>query len=423
MANPIARAANILMSPRAEWQEIAAEADTVGRIYARYVLILAALPAIAGFLDMSVFGTGIPFTGLTLRVGTGAGLATALFQYGLSLLSVFVLTLLVNAFAPSFGAHKDRVQALKVVAYSYTATWLAGLAVLLPWVGWIIGIAGSTYAVYLLYLGLVPTMRAPPEKAAGYAAVVVVCAFMLSLLTGIGGLAADGAAALGAITRSEEGVEISHDSGSFTINEGTVGKLGQMVRQLEAAGHKMAGLFMPDDGSGQPLALGEAVGALLGSEGETVRALSPEELKTFVPQTLGGLTRIRYAVERNNMLGLQLASAKAGYSSASGESTLEFELTDMGSARSLTAIAEWTMGEKESESERGYERVYQQDGMRVHEQWDGLLAASEYDLIIAERFLVKLRGRGLDMNTVKSAAATLDLAALVKLRDADRKPR
>ena len=44
------RAMAILLRPKLEWPVIAAEPDTVGGLYTRYILIMAAIPAVMGFL-------------------------------------------------------------------------------------------------------------------------------------------------------------------------------------------------------------------------------------------------------------------------------------------------------------------------------------------------------------------------------------
>src|SRR5688572_12743715 len=59
----IERARSILLTPNITWPAIAAEPSTQGDIYKRYVLILAAIPAIFSFIDATVFGYTIPFAG------------------------------------------------------------------------------------------------------------------------------------------------------------------------------------------------------------------------------------------------------------------------------------------------------------------------------------------------------------------------
>ena len=55
---PLARVKSILLSPRTEWPVIDAEAATVRGIYRDYLVWLAAIPAIAGFIGLSVIGVG-----------------------------------------------------------------------------------------------------------------------------------------------------------------------------------------------------------------------------------------------------------------------------------------------------------------------------------------------------------------------------
>ena len=66
------------------------------------MLILAAMPAVFGFLKHSVIGINLPFLG-TYRAGVGAGLGGMVTSYVLGLASVYVLSLIVDALAPTFG--------------------------------------------------------------------------------------------------------------------------------------------------------------------------------------------------------------------------------------------------------------------------------------------------------------------------------
>ena len=66
---------------------------------------------------------------------------------------IFVLSLIINALAPTFGAQKNSAQAMKVAVYAYTPGWLAGVFNIIPLLG-ILGIIAGLYGIYLLYLGL-----------------------------------------------------------------------------------------------------------------------------------------------------------------------------------------------------------------------------------------------------------------------------
>ena len=88
---------------------------------------------------------------------------------------------------------KSQINALKLVAYSATAGWIASIATIIPILGWIVAIIGSLYGIYLVYLGLPVLMKCPQDKAVVYLVVVVIVYLVLSwilsaiLLAGIFG--------------------------------------------------------------------------------------------------------------------------------------------------------------------------------------------------------------------------------------------
>lgn len=199
-ASIVTRVKQILASPKTEWPLIAAEPATVKGLYLNYIVILAAIPAVAGFIRGSLIGNGA--FGITIRTPIPQGILMAVLTYALSLLVVYVVALIVNALASTFEGRQDMVQALKVVAYSYTAAWVAGAFVILPWLGWLVAVAGAVYSIYLMYLGMSPVMKNPPQKSAGYTALAVVIAVVLQWLVGLvlflvlGGAAFSAAAAM-----------------------------------------------------------------------------------------------------------------------------------------------------------------------------------------------------------------------------------
>jgi hypothetical protein len=118
-----------------------------------------------------------------MRTPMVGGLLGAIVTWGLSLLSVFVLGLIIDALAPTFNGTRDKVQAMKVAVYSMTAAWVASIFNLFPALAWLGGLLGL-YGFYLLYLGLPTVMKAPQDKALGYTAVVVVSAIVLWMVVG-----------------------------------------------------------------------------------------------------------------------------------------------------------------------------------------------------------------------------------------------
>jgi hypothetical protein len=180
------RAKNIVLNPRAEWPLVDAEPTTIKDIYTGYVVPLALIPVVAGFIGTSLIGIGVPGLG-TVRTGVVAGLIAAILQFGLSLALVYVIALVIDALAPTFAGQKNMLSAFKVSAYSMTPMWLAGVFALIPAISFL-SLLGL-YGIYLLYLGLPRLMRTPEDKAVSYTAVVVLAAIVLSIvLAGILGV-------------------------------------------------------------------------------------------------------------------------------------------------------------------------------------------------------------------------------------------
>lgn len=71
--NLTARAKNIIVSPDTEWPVIAAETTPARDLILGYVLPLAAIGAIAGFIGGSIVGMTMPYVG-TYRVPIVSGL-------------------------------------------------------------------------------------------------------------------------------------------------------------------------------------------------------------------------------------------------------------------------------------------------------------------------------------------------------------
>lgn len=166
-AKIIERAKNICLSPQTEWQKIAAEDASVQSLYTGYAMILAAIPAVALIIG---------------SLGGRYGITMGIVTYAITMLVIFIAALVVNALAPTFDGTKNQVNAMKVVVYSMTPGWVAGVFNILPWIGGVIVLIASLYGIYLFYLGLSPNMKNPHEKSVGYTALVIVCYIAIQMV-------------------------------------------------------------------------------------------------------------------------------------------------------------------------------------------------------------------------------------------------
>lgn len=176
----VARVKGILLQPKSEWLKIDGEFATTKSLFTRYAMILAAIGPVCSLLG----GQLMPIMGVKLSI-VGA-IVVALVSYGMSLLGVFLLGLIINALAPNFGGTANKVQAMKLAVYSWTAAWLAGVFGLIPMLG-ILAILGL-YSFYLLFVGLPILMKVPEDKKVGYFIVTVIAGvvmyFIISAIMG-----------------------------------------------------------------------------------------------------------------------------------------------------------------------------------------------------------------------------------------------
>ena len=175
------RVKGILLRPKQEWQTIAGETTTISELYRTYVGILAAIGPVASIIGMSIVGIHLPLLG-SYRVSIFTSISSAIVQYVLTLVGVYVMALIIDALAPKFSGEKSMIQAFKVAAYSFTPGWIVGIVGLFPSLS-PLGILGL-YGLYLLYVGLPVLMKSPQEKSVGYTIAVIIAAIVIFLLIG-----------------------------------------------------------------------------------------------------------------------------------------------------------------------------------------------------------------------------------------------
>lgn len=417
IAKIIARIKNVLLTPKTEWPVIAVEPDSVAGLYKNYIVIVAALSPLATFIGLVLFGIHVPLLG-TIHVGFFPALVQMILGYAVSLGMCYILALIINALAPSFGATANLTQALKAAAYSYTAVWVVGILHILPGLGVIVALlvlAAAIYAIYLMYLGLQHTMHSPSDKAAGYTAVVVIIGIVLGWILAIivGTLSGVSAVTSGALMRGAN----MGQSTSFTPDKSNpLGALVAMGQNAAEASKKMEAAQKSGDANAKAAAAGQMLGAVLGG-GAKVEALKPDALKAFLPATLGGMPQTSFEANRQAPIGIQVSNAKATYRNPQGGAELNLEITDTGGAKGIMALAGFAGMDQDKQSNTGYEKTWHQDGRLIHEQWNNS-GSGEYTVVLGDRFVVEVNGSDVpNIDTIKSALAGVNLAGLEALKN------
>ena len=364
--NIIERAKNILLQPQSEWDRIAGEQAEVGKLYTGYVLPLAAIAAICGFIGLSVFGASA--FGVSYRVPMLTGAVSAVLQVVMGLVGVYVLAMITNALAPNFGSRQDMGQAHKLAAYGSTAGFLAGVFAILPPLA-ILGILGL-YSLVLIYIGLPRLMGTPEDKRIGYFITIIVAAIVLWLVIG---------AVMGLAQRSLGGF-----GGPAAINVGAA----------SAPAGSRGEITLPGGGAIDVATL-ERTGEAMAQGGGAAAQVDPTRLEGYLPQTLPGGFRLESA-STSSAMG---ASEAEGVYRA-GDARLELSVVHLGPMGGIAGMA-GAMGVNQSERNAdGYSRTNTVDGRVITERVNTAQGSATYAVI----------GRGVGVTAEGSGGVSIDQA-------------
>ncbi len=406
------RMKGICLKPNAEWPVIEAEATSTRDLMLGYVVPLAAIGPIASFFGGVFIGRTVPILGTSYHVPLVAGLTLAVTTYVLSLVGIFVLSLIINALAPSFGGQKNSAQALKVAVYSYTPAWVAGVLTILTSLSLLAALAGI-YGLYLLYLGLPVLMKNPKEKSVGYTVVVVICAIVLSVVIGavavaVGGTGMIAAGGLSGFPRA--GGSMSSSAPVQFDKDSPLGRLQAMGAAMKESNTKMEAAQKSGDPNAQAQAAMQGLGALFGG-GKRVEPIGIDQLKPFVPATFAGLEKTGGSAEKNGMAGLSVSKAEGIYGDHA-QKHVTLEITDTGGASGLIGMAGWMNLQGEREDDSGFEKTEKVDGRLMHEKASKHPGGNnEFTVVLGDRFIVNAQG-SVALSELKAAVCGLDLGKL-----------
>ena len=105
----VQRAKNIILKPTDEWNIISREPATISGILGGYAAILAAIPMAAGILftgALGISGAGL-LGGGAIPIGFAAIAAMSVIGYILSLITLYLMGIIVNSVSPSFNGKLD----------------------------------------------------------------------------------------------------------------------------------------------------------------------------------------------------------------------------------------------------------------------------------------------------------------------------
>ncbi len=381
----LGRVKNLVCGPTAEWDRIADERASVAGLFLGWVAPLAAIGPIA------LVCNGLMFPGRHLAGAPAFSVAsliwTAVALYAVSLIMTYLTAIIIDALAPRFGGRRDRVQAFKLAAYAGAAAWIAGVALLTPWL-FPLALGGAGYSLVLLYRGLPRLMRSPCQCAMPYCGLAVgaVLAFGVLVLVAVGSVTAVIQEAAGA-GRALAGAGALKLPGGHSVDLAGLAAAARQAQFAAEASHTAA----PD----------------------SMKALAPERLETLFPDQVHGLARRAVSGERRSAAGASATRANADY--GSGPVRVSLHVSDLAAASALASVATALDLEQSRETRDGYVKVEKVDGRLAVAVLDRRRGRGRYSVLVADRFLVEADGQGLSMDALMAAAASLDYGRLTDL--------
>ena len=390
----VGRIQRLLTRPAAEWPAIDADPSPAAATFAKVAVPFAAIGPVATFLKGQIFGWGA--FGFSFKPSLTWSIVNAVKDYAVALAAVWIFALVIEAFAPTFQAWKNRDQAMKVVCYSFIAAWLAQGLIIIPYVGWFLAIVGL-YSLYVYFVGLPPMMRTPPDKAVPYVIVtIVVGALATAVLSFI----------LGLMMAFVSPMPTYGSAGTVTLGSVSDGNGNSInLDRLAAAGQQMA--------ANAERAAQTANSGTTTTTANNGRIADPAALQALLPDSIAGFSRTAVESSGGNAGGIGAATAKGTYTA--GEQSFELSVSDVGGLGGLANLAGALNVNSNKQTATGYERVSTQNGQMVEENWDNSDHRGKYSTMIASRFAVSAEGTAPSIDPLKAAVAAVDQGRLAAL--------
>ena len=171
--------------PEDEWKTIRKERCTVTRCYCSHVLILAAIPALAGYFGTTQVGWDVPGGREVHTLTRQSALQIAILFYFAMLVAVVTVGALIHWMGKTYGSKQPLSQCIVLASYTATPLFLIGVMLLYPllWLNMLIGLPALAYTVYLLYTGVPVMMGISRERGFLFASAVL--AVGLVMLVGL----------------------------------------------------------------------------------------------------------------------------------------------------------------------------------------------------------------------------------------------
>ena len=185
----------LFTDPTSEWERIREHYKSSQRAGIGHIFILAAIPAIAGYIGTTQVGWRIG-VGDPVKITGDSAIMIAIIFYMAMIVGTLTIGWVIHLLGKAYELEKPLPLCIALAAYTATPLFLIGVMEIYPvlWLNMMLGLPALAYTVYLLYSGLPIMMEIPAERgflyssailAVGLIALVALLA-MTALLWGMG---------------------------------------------------------------------------------------------------------------------------------------------------------------------------------------------------------------------------------------------
>ena len=182
MSIPFATALKIVFAPVPGWRAAGSEESSFGSVLLLQTIPMAALSAFCWYVGTSQIGWRVGEQ--TMRLTSTSALALCALYFLAMVAGVVFLGAMVRWMSTTYGQESDFSTGFKLISYTATPFFLAGVIGLMPilWLDILVGTLVACYCIYLLYRGVSPMMKVEPERGFLYASAV----FAVALVSFVG---------------------------------------------------------------------------------------------------------------------------------------------------------------------------------------------------------------------------------------------
>ena len=164
----------LFTDPTREWESIRDHYKTGERTSVGHVFLLAAIPAISGYIGTTQVGWRIG-VGDPIKITGDSAIMIAIIFYMAMIVGTFTIGWVIHLLGKAYELEKPLPLCIALAVYTATPLFLIGVMEIYPvlWLNMMLGLPALAYTVFLLYSGLPIMMEIPAERGFLYSSAVL----------------------------------------------------------------------------------------------------------------------------------------------------------------------------------------------------------------------------------------------------------